>query len=54
MEQVQATINYFIREKLWCSIRRLTDLVSQKYNFKNKKAIAYYFDFYYRNKKANE
>ena len=27
MEQVLATINYFIREKLWCSIRRLCDLV---------------------------
>ena len=28
MEQVIATINYFIREKLWCSIRKLCDLVS--------------------------
>ena len=28
MEQVLATINYFIREKLWCSIRKLCDLVS--------------------------
>ena len=28
MDQVIATINYFIREKLWCSIRRLTELVS--------------------------
>lgn len=27
MEQVIATINYFIREKLWCSIRRLTEMV---------------------------
>lgn len=27
MEQVLATINYFIREKLWCSIRRLADIV---------------------------
>lgn len=28
MEQVIATINYFVREKLWCSIRKLCDLVS--------------------------
>ncbi len=28
MDQVIATINYFIREKLWCSIRKLCDLVS--------------------------
>jgi uncharacterized membrane protein len=28
MEQVVATINYFIREKLWCSIRKLCDMVS--------------------------
>jgi hypothetical protein len=28
MEQVIATINYFVREKLWCSIRKLCDLVT--------------------------
>lgn len=31
MEQVLANINYFIREKLWCSIRRLADMVSSIY-----------------------
>lgn len=30
MEQVVATINYFIREKLWCSIRKLCDLEMKK------------------------
>jgi uncharacterized membrane protein len=34
MEQVIATINYFIREKLWCSIRKLCDLVSKTLAFR--------------------
>jgi uncharacterized membrane protein len=25
MEEVLVTINYYIREKLWCSIRNLVD-----------------------------
>ena len=28
MEQVLAQINYLIRERLWCSIKRLSDLVN--------------------------
>ena len=31
MEQVVATINYLIREKLWCSIRKVCDLVKPSY-----------------------
>ncbi len=27
MEQVLASINYFVRERLWCSIKRLCELV---------------------------
>ena len=29
MEEIFAKINYLIREKLWCSIRTLTDDVSE-------------------------
>ena len=29
MEQLIAHVNYLIREKLWCSIRELTDSVSR-------------------------
>lgn len=29
MEVVQATINYYIREQFWCSIRNLCDTVSR-------------------------
>jgi len=38
MEQVIATINYFIREKLWCSIRKLCDLVSNTLAFRLAKS----------------
>ena len=29
MEEILVTVNYYIREKLWCSIRNLVDEVSR-------------------------